>query len=293
MAAAPPAQPSYLPPTLQRLSSATATLTIPNLVGHRRRLWDVFVEAASSSYVDIAVGNVTMLRIYDNLPQATLIGDLTQRHERYGFLWMLSRLIPDFPIINASQDEPIVIKRADAPVRMHAYWEDIEGGDVTSRTLPGGSLSSRHPFILNLSNPTAISASGRYDLTRLDMPDGLTVFSDGTRMAPNIRFTVHAIAGNFPKAGGSKATRLHIMDERIELFTSENKEGLFIDPDEGSEIEFSLRPLRAFVLEPPYVFNPNRLLTFTIEATYDGTNALPAGSQQLFLIGIREFLGPG
>lgn len=266
-------------------------MTIPNLTGHRRRLWDVFVEAATGSYIDIQIGNVTMLRVYDNLAQATLIGDLTQRYERYGFLWWLSTIIPDFPVLNASQDEPIVITRAAAPTRMHAYWEDIEGGDVTSRALPGGSLSSRHPFILNLSNSAAVTASGRYNIDRLDMPPGLTVFSDGTRLAPNIRFTVYALAANLPKSGSSKTTRIHIQDERIELFTSENREGLFVDPDEGSELEFSLRPLRAFMLNPPYVFEPNRLMTVTGEASHDGANNLAPGSQQLFMIGIREFLG--
>lgn len=290
MAAAPPATVSYRPPQLQRLSSSTATLTIPNLVGHRRRLWDVFVEATSPSYSDIRIGNVTMLRIFDNLTQARLVGDLTDRYEKYGFLWWLSTIIPDFPVFNASQDEPIVISRAAAPTRIHAYWEDIETGDVTSRNLPGGSLSSRHPFILNLSNNTAITTSGKHDLNRLDMPEGLTVFSDGTRMAPNIRFHVSVIAGNFPAAGNSRVTRVHIIDERIELFTSENREGLFVDPTEGGELQFSLSPLRAFTLSPPYVFEPNHLMTFTVDAVHDGANDLPAGSQQLFLVGVREFI---
>jgi hypothetical protein len=291
MAAAPPASPAYRPPWLQRTSSTTQTLRIPPLQGHRRYLLDVFVKSAASGYIDISVGNTTWLRLFHNLAQAALVSDLSARAGEYGFLWFLQHRIPDFPTINASHDEPITIQ-ASAPVtRLDAYWADTEEGDVVSRTLPGGSQSARHLFILNLSNPSPVTASGLYDLNRLDMPTGATIFSDGTRMAPNIRFTVYMIAGNFPKAGSSKTTRIHIVDEFIELFTSENKEGLSADPDVGNELAFSLAPLRVFWLPQPYVFEPNRLLTFKGEASHDGTNNLPAGSQQLFLVGIREFLG--
>lgn len=289
VAAAP--APSYRPPWLQRVSSTTQTLRIPPLQGHRRFLHDVFVKATSPGYVDISVGNTTWLRIYHNLAQATLIADLTARAGEYGFMSWLQHRIPDFPMINASQDEPITIN-ASAPItRIDAYWSDVEGGDVTSRSLPGGSQSARHLFILNLSNPNPVTADGLYDLNRLDMPVGATIFSDGTRMAPNIRFTVYMIAGNFPKSGSTKTTRIHIVDEFIELFTSENKEGLSADPDVGNELSFSLAPLRVFWLPQPYTFEPNRLITFKGEADHDGTNNLPAGSQQLFLVGIREFIG--
>jgi len=291
MAAAAPAAPSYRPPWLQRTSSTTQTLRIPPLQGHRRYLLDVFVKSTTSGYVDISVGNTTWLRIYHNLAQAVLLSGLESRYEGHGFLWWLQGKIPDFPTINASQDESITIQASAAVTRLDAYWADTEEGDVVSRTLPGGSQSTRHLFILNLSNPAAVTTDGLYDLNRLDMPTGAAIFSDGTRMAPNIRFTVYMIAGNFPKSGASKTTRVHIVDEFIELFTSENKEGLSTDPDVGNELAFSLSPLRAFWLPQPYTFEPNHLITFKGEADHDGTNNLPAGSQQLFLVGIREFLG--
>ncbi|MEM1944059.1 MAG: hypothetical protein QXE52_08265 [Candidatus Caldarchaeum sp.] len=288
--AAAAAAPAYRPPWLQRIGSTTSTLRIENLVNHRRYLHDVFVNATASGYVDISVGNTTWLRIYHNLAQAKLMGDLEYRAGEYGFLWWLAHRIPDFPRINASQDEDIIITASATPTRMDAYFEDVEVGDVTSRTLPGGSQSSRHLFILNMSNSAAVTASGRYRIDRLDMPTGATIFSDGTRMAANIRFTCYMIAGNFPKAGSSKTTRVHIVDEFTELFTSENREGLHVDPDNGNELAFNLSPPKTFWLPQPYVFEPNHLLVFEGEASHDGVNNLAAGSQQLFLVGIREFL---
>jgi hypothetical protein len=279
------APPSYRPSWLQRVSSTTSTLTIPNRVNHRRTLLDVFVEATNSGFVDIKVGNVTMLRVYDRLANARFIAGLNEKFGRYGFLWFLSDVIPNFPALNASQDEPIVITRSVPPTSMHAYFADTEGGDVTSRTLPGGSLSTIHPFILNLSNANSITASGRFPLSRLDMPEGLTLFSDGTRMAPNIRFTLYMLAANMPANGGTRVSRVHIFDEMIELFTSENGEGLLPE-----ELAFDLSPLTVFRIDPPYVFEPNRIVTFFVDVAHDGTNNLAAGSQQLFLIGTREYL---
>lgn len=292
MAAAAPS-PAYRPPWLQRISSSTQTLRIPSVTNHRRYLHDIFVTSTSSGYVDVTVGNTTWLRIYHNLAQAKLISGLTDKAGEYGFLWWLSQRIPEFPKINASQDEDIIITASSTVTRLDAYFADQEGGDVTSRTLPGGSQSSRHLFILNLSNSSAVTATGRFKLDRLDMPTGATIFSDGTRMAPNIRYTVYMLAGNFPKSGSSKTTRLHIVDEFIELFTSENREGLSVDPDAGNELSFSLKPSTVFWLTQPYVFEPNHLLTFEAEAIHDGINDLPAGSQQLFLVGIREYMAGG
>lgn len=290
MAAAPPPVSAWKPPYLQRVSSTTGTLVIPSRVGQRRILLDYFVRATTSGYAEIRIGNATLARIYDNLTQAKLVGDLTYRYEKLGFLWWLSTRFPDLPQFNASQDEDIIITRSGAS-RIDAYFAVVEAGDVTSRNLPGGSQGSVHTFVLNLTNPSAITASGRYRLDGVDMPEGLTVFSDGTRMAPNIRFVVHAIAMESPKFGATKATRLHIFDEFVELFTSENNEGLLVDVDAGNELSFSLTPPKFFIIDPPYEFTPNRLLSFLVDVTHDGTNNIPAGALKLMLIGRREFVG--
>lgn len=290
MAAAPPPPSAWKPPHLQRVSSTTGTLVIPSRVGQRRILLDYFVSATSPGFAEIRVGNAIVARIYDNMQQAKLVGDLTYRYEKFGFLWWLNTRFPDLPQFNASQDEDIIITRYGAS-RIDAYFAVVEGGDVTSRTLPGGSQAPVHTFVLNLTNGNAITSTGRFRLDAVDMPEGLTVFSDGTRMAPNIRFTVHVIAFQSPKVGSTKPTRLHIFDEFIELFTSENNEGLSVDPDGANELAFSLSPPTFFIVDPPYVFEPNRLLSFLVDVTHDGTNNIPAGWIKLMLIGKREFIG--
>lgn len=291
-------KPTNLPEDNQRRGTTTATLIIPSRVAHRRTLKDYFVKDGTSAFSDISLGNVTILRIWDSLAQAILVSDLNHRFMGKGFLSYMAERIADFPFPNASQDEAITIARDVAPDRIDAYFEDQTEGDVTSRELPGGSLSKKQFLVINLDNTDIIAADGDYFLDTLDMPTGLTPFSEGTdivaggrRIAPGQKLTLYAVAGNFPKFTASKTTRIHINDEKIELFSSENQEGLFVDPDFGNELEFDLAPLKMFWLKTPYDMKPNNLFTFKGTADHDGANDMDAHSQKLFLICTREILG--
>ncbi|MEM3979985.1 MAG: hypothetical protein QXF79_01850, partial [Ignisphaera sp.] len=151
-----PVLPTNKPPSLQRRGTTTSTLIIPSRTGHRRTLIDFFVKATNSSYCDISIGNVIWNRIYDNLTQAKLVSDITERYENKGFLRYLASIIPEFPFPTAAQDEDIVISRAASPIRIDAYFRDTTEGDVVSHTLPGGSMATKHLLVINLSNASNI-----------------------------------------------------------------------------------------------------------------------------------------
>lgn len=291
-------QPTNKPADRQRRGTTTATLTIPSRTGHRRTLTDYFVKAGASSFSDISLGNVIYNRIYDNLAQAILVKDLETQVRGKGLLSYLKSLIPDLPYPTVTQDEALTIARNAAPTRIDAYFEDADQGDVVSRVVPGGSLATKQLLIVNINNNSAVSASGSFNFDKVDMPTGLNPFQDssdivtnGRRITKSKRLTLYAIAGNFPKATDSKVTRVHVNDERIELFASENQEGLFVDPDNGNELAFDLPTQKVFWLPTPYVMESERLFTFTGEATHDGTNNLPANSLKLFLICMSELIG--
>jgi hypothetical protein len=259
---------------------------------------DYFVKAGSGDFSDISVGNVTLLRIYDNLTQAVLIASLTERFNGMGFMSYLASKIPDFPFLTAAQDEAITIARNAAPTRIDAVFKDQTDGDVTGRELPGGSLGKKQLLIINLNNGSAITASGDYFFDTLDLPTGLSPFTEGTdivaggrRVAPGQKLMLYGVAGDFPKNVASKTTRVHINDEKIELFTSENQEGLFVDPDNGNVLAFDLSPLTMFWLKTPYEMRPNDLFTFKGTASHDGANNIAANTQKLFLICMREITG--
>lgn len=265
-------------------------MTIASRTGHRRILHDYWVKDGASGFVEIKIGNNTVIRIYDNLAQAQFVAGPSKNFMGMGFLGTLEKNIPNCPVFNAAQDESIIFTRDSAFDALLAHFEDQDSGDVTARGQPGGSQSSKQLFMLNMSNAAAIAATGTVQLTRQDMPPGVTLFTDTTRMAANNRFTCYAVAANVPVNVASKTTRVHIFDEFTELFTSETNQGLLVDPTIDSELQWNTAGLVMKWMPEPYVFEPNKILTFKIDATYDGANALAAGSQQVFLIGVREYL---
>ncbi len=296
-------EPSNKPADLQRRGTTVSPLIIPARNGHRRILKDIFVrETTGGGRIDIAVGNTTKLRIRTNLAQAILVQALNGKSGMHGFLWALAQFIPDFPFPNASEDEDITITYtavgASALSRIDAYFEDVTTGDVVSRGLPGGSLATKDFMILNLYNNAAIDATEEFEFDKLDIPVGATPFTTssqvttgGRRISSNQKFTIYFIAADVPSPGaGDKVTRVHIFDEFIELFTSENNEGLFVDPEVTNELAFDLDPAEYFMLPTPYEMLPNRLFNFKGDYTRAATDAA-AESQKLFIIGIREFLG--
>lgn len=283
--------PTNIPPGLQRRGTTTATLIIPSRTNHRRTLEDIYIKDGVSGFVDISIGNVTFNRIYDNLAQALFIAGLNKKYENRGFLWYLKQKIPDMPLPTATEDEAITIARDSTPDHMDAYFADQEGGDVTDRTIPGGSLSTKKLLIINLNNAAAITASGTYFFDELDLPTGLSPFVEGTdlttggrRIAPNYNVTLYGVAADVPKNVASKTTRIHIFQDTIELFASENQEGLLVDPDLDSELQFSLNPLNVFWLDQPLTMKKDSLYTFKGDFTkVAGDNGL-INTQKLFLI---------
>jgi len=284
-------QPLDIPPHLQNsYAAAAAQLVVARRNGHRRTLLDYFVKDGASGFTDISVGNVKLMRIYDNLAQAQLIKSQAIRYKNHGFFWWLEEMIKDFPQFTVAEDEDMTFDRDSAADMLTARWADDQGGDVKNHALPGGSQGKKFPFILNLDNPAAIGATGTTDLSHQDMPTGLSMFSDNMRMAANNRFTLYALAGNFPKNVGSHADRIHIFDEFTELFTSEGHQGLLVDENIVNELAFDFDIAGYFWLDEPYVFQPNRTISVKLDATYDGANAVAIHTQKLFLIGIREYV---
>lgn len=295
--------PTNKPQDLQRRGTTASPLIIPARNGHRRTLKDIFVqESTGQGRIDVSVGNTTKLRIRTNLAQAILVQALSGKWQNKGFLWALAQFIPDFPFPTATEDEDITITytvvSASVLTRIDAYFEDATEGDLVDRTLPGGSLGTKDFMCLNQYNSAAIAATGEFEFDTLDVPTGASPYtqstaiqSGGRRISSNQQFTLYFIAADVPvPAVGDKVTRVHIFDEFIELFTSENNEGLFVDPEVANELAFDLDPLEFFMLPTPYVMQPNRLFNFKGDYTRAATDAA-ALSQKLILIGVREFLG--
>lgn len=294
------AKPIYLPSDYQTKTSTTASLILASRVGFRKTLSDYFVKAGSSDFSDISIGAIAWNRIYDNLTQAVLVSDRSKKYREMGFISFLKSIIPDVDYPSATEVESLQISRNSAPTEITARFQATDQGDVTNRGAPGGSQASKQLMIINLNNGSAVGASGFFNFDTLDMPTGLNPFQDAQDVVAasryvnqNTKLTLYAIAGDFPKATSSKATKVHLTQNKIELFTSDNQEGIPVDPDNGNDLAFSLSALSMYKLPTPQVLNAGDLISFKGEASYDGSHSLAANSQKLFLICIAETVGAG
>jgi len=284
-------KPLYLPKDYQTRLTTSQTLIIPSRIGFRKTLIDYFVKAGSPDFSDLFIGAIAWNRIYDNLTQAVLVASRGTKYRETGFLSYLKTIISEMDYPSATDTETLTIARNTAPTEITSRFIADDSGDVATRSVAGGSQSTRQLMIINLNNSVNVAASGFFNFDELDMPTGLNPFQQASDIITsaryvnqNIQITVYAIAGDFPKATASKATRVHITVNKIEMFTSDDQEGIPVDPDNGNDLAFSLSPLTLYKLPTPFVFNAGDLITFQGEASYDGTNALPAKTLKLFLI---------
>jgi hypothetical protein len=281
-----------IPKNLQVMRSNTGTLVIPNRVGHRRILRDIFIDDSFSNTkeIEVKIGNVTML--------SAQIGSwfiffhrAEQRVENRGTLGNLYDIIPNAPRFTAAEDEDITITSNPPVGWITVNYEDVTEGDVKDKTVDGGSQGKRHIYIMRLTHSQPLPATGRYLLDFVDLPPGLSFFTDTKTIAPNQRFTLYMVAINNAPHTAGKAHTLHLFKDKVEMFTSETNQGLLIDP---STVPFDLPEyisLRSFFgPEGGFVFEPNSRIEAYIDYTKTGTGDLPAKHVQLHLIGVREIL---
>jgi len=288
---------SIKPPTFQvRRAEGVDKLILESRIGHRKTLRDIFIINGVAGYITIQIGNVIVFSADDNLSQAKLIGNHWERLGNEGTLSYLARNIPDLPRFTAAQDEDIIIQRDSAADFIEVRYEDTVD-EFVAHDIDGGSGGVRHLMIISMANNTAISATGEFSFDRLRMPSGLPPFTEGVdeisserRIVENQRFVCYFLAGDFPKSGSSKTRFLYLREDTVMLFTSEKGDGMTVDIDFGGALQFDLQPLMTCKLVEPYEFVAGKTYGFKGYAYFDGTNTLPALSQRLYLIGIREYI---
>ncbi|MEM3771902.1 MAG: hypothetical protein QXW80_06295, partial [Candidatus Micrarchaeia archaeon] len=210
-----------------------------------------------------------------------------------GFGYFIKKVLGDeslFP--NAAEDEEIVINLSTADSEIDAYYLQCQGGDVTSHNVPGGSDYPTKPFI-DIFTYTATSAGAGQQITNEVVPTGLALLDSNRRISPTKQFILYTLAADY-SYGGSNYTvynRLHIFDEENELFTPLDHSGLVINiPTDTNDINYNFAANNYFKINPPYVFNPNHLVTLLT----DVSSVTGSGSTlYVYLMGIKKTLSGG
>jgi hypothetical protein len=281
-----------IPKNLQVMRSNTGTLVIPNRVGHRRILREIFLDSVNwpPRDVEIKIGNVTMLSCRSNL-LFTVFGITGNRFMNRGALGRLYDIIPNAPRFTAAEDEDITITTNPPIDWITVNYEDVTEGDVKDKTVDGGSQGKRHIYIMRLTHSQPLPATGRYLLDFVDLPPGLSFFTDTKTIAPNQRFTLYMLAVDAQTHSAGKVHTLHLFKDKVEMFTSETNQGLRIEPNEDPlDLPWYIDEGHFFGPDGGFVFEPNSRIEAYIDYTKTGSGDFPAKRAQLHLIGVREIL---
>jgi hypothetical protein len=293
-------------------------LTIPNRIGHRRTLLDIFFEPETAGIMlDVTVGDRTFIRLPTfggsaidagatilNQEGMSAIADESVKVQGKGLLWWLNETIPfDFP--TATQDESIIILPVTplgygslpGSYNISAVYLDQDTGDVVNKAVPGGSYASRRLYVNMVTNGIAQATAGQTVLDTAITPKALNPVFDNTNTLAGYKFTSYIFAYDESDLGvttggnaNGKPTRLHINDIDIELFQPETSEGMFIDADIANDLAFSYATETAYIPLNPYVFHQNRRIRMLLDTKQlaGGGSDFGANTQLFAMFGIRE-----
>ncbi|MEM3844809.1 MAG: hypothetical protein QXU98_03810 [Candidatus Parvarchaeota archaeon] len=292
MAANPPAEVCIF----NRITGQSTTqLVIPNRVNYRNKLIDLFVtNPPSGGYADIYVGSRVYMRFPFQVSSIMLINAPNYKFDGLGgFGYFIKKVLGDESLYpNAAEDEEIVINLSSAATEIDAYYLQCTGGDVTSHNVPGGSDYPVKPFI-DLFTYTSTSTGAGQMITNEVVPTGLALLDSNRRISPTKQFTMYTLAVDYVYSGSNYTTynRLHIYDEENELFTPLDHSGLAINILSGTnDLQYLYNDNNYFKVSPPYVFNPNHLVTLLTDVSVVQGNG---STLYVYLMGIKKTLSGG
>lgn len=222
-----------------------------------------------------------------------------------GFLQKLLEYVP-FDLPTAAQDEDIIITAIapvlsygslPSPYTISVYYLDQDTGDVTTKTVPGGSAALSRLYINDMTNSAIQPATGQSLLDTVLTPSGLNGIADNMKQTAGLKLTgflflfdASALGDTYSGNANGRPTRLHITDVDTELFTVETQEGLLVDRNVENALAFDHEITEAFIPQNPYVFHQNRNFRFKLDTVQLSGTGLPfaALTQYFAIVGIRE-----
>jgi hypothetical protein len=260
------------------------TATISKETGISKRIIDIWIDSVpDKTYVDINVGTTRVARIPLKWGDVVLVSEPEGSLNDISTLQFIAKLFPDFAI-EADQDEDITFQFNNTIPTLHvAYVVQKPGIDKTKL---GRSASPNLIYACPITHSAAINATKNYSLDVCLFPVGFPEIKDGFIVPSGRQLVLKAIAFGSAAAGSTTATRLHIWDERTELFTPIGHEGVSVAY--GKNLLAANIVYEDIVKIKDYVIPAGHKLALNFDASYDGTNTLAAQSVALFLIALWQ-----
>jgi hypothetical protein len=196
--------------------------------------------------------------------------------------WIRKFFGEDF-YIEADPSEDITFSFNASQTGVHVLY--LEHTEAVDKSRPLRSLSPTRVLFHIVTHSAAVNATKNYSLDTSLIPTGFTDIKDGWICPSGKRFTLKALAFGSAQAGSTTPTKLHLWKENFEYFTPTH-EGLSVAYGKNF-LAFDITR-NDFFDSPDIAFEPGQKLTLNFDASYDGTNAIAAGTLAAILIGLEE-----
>lgn len=277
----------HSPTVFQRRQTTTATITITADAGHRYYLRDIFQQGLSSGdYIDVYLANKVPLRLYAIINDCVLVDDVGVGQYRRGFFEVIRQKFPDVPRFNTADDEDLAIKASATPTRLHMHFDDIIGGDTKTHTIPGASDGFPRLYIGWCTHSQTITSTDNYKLDTPLAPVGAPQIKDGYVIPGSLRMKLLGLIFGSAKSGSSMPTNFHIWDGMTELFCDDHSG--FPVRTGNNELAVDIKYGVIFLLDEPYVYEPNSTMYLNFDAYHDGANNIAAQTEVAGLILLIE-----
>jgi hypothetical protein len=260
------------------------TATITKETGISKRIIDIWIDSCpDKTYMDVNVGTTRVARIPLKWGDVILVSEPESSLNDISTLQFLAKLFPEFTI-EGDQDEDITFQFNNTIPTLHVTYVVQKAG--IDKTKLGRSACPNLIYACPITHSEVINATKNYSLDTCLYPVGFPEIKDGFIVPSGRQLILKALAFGSAIAGATTPARLHVWDERTELFTPIGHEGVSVAS--GKNLLAANIVYEDIVKVKDYVIPAGHKLALNFDASYDGTNTLAAQSAALFLLALWQ-----
>jgi translation elongation factor EF-1beta len=265
------------------LASGTQ-LKIPAKTGYNHTILEIYIDSpATNSYMDVYVGSKIVARFPVKWGDSLFVAPNSASINNKSLLGWIRDFFGEDYKIEGDSSEDISFNFSATQTGVHVFY--LEHTNNIDKSRPLRSLSPTKVLFHILTHSAAINATKNYSLDTAIIPTGFMEIKDGWICPSGKRFTLKALAFGSAQAGSTTPTFLHIWKENLE----------YITPDHGGvSVRYGQNTLAFDITRndffdiPDITFEAGQKLTINFDASFDGTNAIPANTLAAILIGLEE-----